>query len=68
VGRLAYQAWEQKFLGPELRVRDPGPDRLAGLVGQLELHRLLSLVLEDGGAVLLIRLETFSRAAAIPRH
>jgi hypothetical protein len=30
---------------------DPRGDRLAGLVGQLELHRLLGLVLEDDGAV-----------------
>ncbi len=30
---------------------DPRGDRLAGLVGQLELYRLLGLVLEDDGAV-----------------
>jgi len=32
-------------------MRDQAADRLAGLVGQLELHRLLGLVLEDDGAV-----------------
>jgi len=32
-------------------VGDPGGDRLPGLVGQLELHRLLGLVLQDDGAM-----------------
>ena len=51
VGRLAHPACERKSLGPELGVRDPGGDRFPGLVGRLELHRLLCLVLEDDGAV-----------------
>jgi hypothetical protein len=45
------RAREQEPLGAKLRAGDPGGDRLAGLVGQLELHRLLGLVLEDDGAV-----------------
>jgi len=32
-------------------VGDPGGDRLPGLVGQLELHRLPGLVLQDDGAM-----------------
>ncbi len=51
VRRLAHAAREQKSLGSRLHVRDPGGDRLAGLVGQLGLHRLLGLVLLDDGTM-----------------
>jgi hypothetical protein len=51
VRQLEPPAREQNSLGPELRLRDPCGDRLAGLVGQLELHRLLAIVLQDDNAV-----------------
>jgi hypothetical protein len=48
--RLGDPAWEEVLAGSEMRLLDPGGDRLPGLLGDLELHRPVRLVLHDHGA------------------
>src|SRR5665213_4437199 len=47
--RRRYTARKQELLRLQMRRGDPGGDRIAGLLGDLELNRTLRLLLHDNG-------------------
>src|SRR5438094_9801859 len=48
--RLRQPAWKEELIGLQMRVCDPGRDRVPRLFGDLKLNRSLGLLLHDNRA------------------